>query len=157
MDLANIDRCSEWHAAHLCCSCDPCARPNILHVISSSLTVHTAHAWLRSRAGGSVQRHVISTHLLRQDVSGVGAHARARVKEYTGNVRITAVLESNRRHGRSSSLATFYTTQLNHGETTLVCIGDEIAPNEEVPPGSNLQMKDGLEMKNCTCVQPPSQ
>ena len=40
---------------------------------------------------------------------------------------------------------------------TLVCIGDEIAPNEEVPPGSNLQMKDGLEMKNCTCVQPPSQ
>ena len=104
-----------------------------------------------------MQRHVISTHLLRQDVSDVGAHARARVKEYTGNVRITAVLESNRRHGRSSSLATFYTTQLNHGETTLVCIGDEIAPNEEVPPGSNLQMKDGLEMKNCTCVQPPSQ
>ena len=50
--------------------------------------------------------HVISTHLLRQDVSGVGAHARARVKEYTGNVRITAVLEPNRRHGRSS-FATF--------------------------------------------------
>ena len=46
---------------------------------------------------------MISTHLLRQDVSDVGAHARARVKEYTGNVRITAVLESNRRHGRSSS------------------------------------------------------
>ena len=82
-----------------------------------------------------MQRHVISTHLLRQDVSGVGAHARARVKEYTGNVRITAVLEPNRRHGRSS-FATLYLTFYTLGERD---VGLYWAANEEMPPGSNLK------------------